>query len=140
VDAQPYKQRFIDSMDDDFNTAQALAALFDLAREINRADEAGTSSTKARQTLSELADILGLTLRQRYSVDVKAAISLSPQEAKQWHFPADEPISLEELISRRNQFREDGKWQLADEIRAKLAELGITLEDTAKGTVGKRKR
>jgi len=44
------------------------------------------------------------------------------------------------LISIRNQLREAKQWQLADEIRAKLAELGISLEDTPEGTVWKRKR
>ncbi len=47
---------------------------------------------------------------------------------------------IEVLISTRNQLREAKQWQLADEIRTKLGELGIALEDTVKGTVWKRKR
>ncbi|MDD5083192.1 MAG: cysteine--tRNA ligase, partial [Dehalococcoidales bacterium] len=49
LDAGPYRQRFIEAMDDDFNTAQASATLFDLVREINRADESGMSNAEARQ-------------------------------------------------------------------------------------------
>jgi len=122
VDVQPYRQRFIEAMDDDFNTAQALAVLFDLAREINRADEANTNATEARDTLRGLADILGLTLK--------------PPE----RLPLDAEPFIQLLISIRDQLREAGQWQLADDIRAKLAELGIALEDTTKGTVWKRKR
>ena len=60
--ADTYRERFIEAMDDDFGTAQALAVLFDLARDINRADEAGLDTSKARSTLLELAGVLGLTL------------------------------------------------------------------------------
>lgn len=122
VDIEPFRKRFIEAMDDDFNTAQAIATLFDLAREINRADEAGLEIVKARGVLLELANILGLTLKlpEKPLLDAEPFIQL--------------------LISTRNQLREAKQWQLADEIRAKLAELGIALEDTPKGTVWKRRR
>ena len=117
-----YRQRFIEAMDDDFNTAQALAVLFDLARDINRADEAGFDATGAREKLKELGRIIGLT----FALPEKPSLDAEP--------------FIEALISTRNQLREAKQWQLADEIRAKLAELGIALEDTPKGTVWKRKR
>jgi len=112
-----YRQRFIEAMDDDFNTAQAMATLFDLAREINRAEEAGFNAVESRETLKELASILGLTLKtpEMPSLDAEPFIQL--------------------LISIRNQLREAKQFQLADEIRAKLAELGIILEDTPEGTI-----
>jgi cysteinyl-tRNA synthetase len=122
VDVEPYHQRFIEAMDDDFNTAQALATLFDLAREINRADEAGIDATEAREALRQLADILGLTLKLPERLPLEA-----------------EPF-IQLLISTRDRLREAKQWQLADEIRAKLEELGVALEDTTKGTVWKRKR
>ncbi len=50
-------------MDDDFNTAQALASLFDLARDINRFSDEGYSVVQAKRLLSELAGVLGLTLK-----------------------------------------------------------------------------
>ncbi|GAI39901.1 unnamed protein product, partial [marine sediment metagenome] len=58
------QKQFIEAMDDDFNTAQAVAVLFDVARDINRADEAGLEAKEARQILLELANILGLTLKE----------------------------------------------------------------------------
>jgi len=119
---ETYKKQFIEAMDDDFNTAQAVAIMFDLAHDINRAGEPGYGVAVAQQVLVELAGILGLTLKppQKPSLDAEPFIQL--------------------LISTRNQLREARQWQLADEIRAKLDEAGIALEDTPKGTVWKRKR
>jgi len=121
-DADSYLRRFIEAMDDDFNTAQAIAAVFDLARDINRASDSGNSVGLAQKMLTELASVLGLTLKL-------------PEKL----MPGVEPF-IELLISTRKQLREAKQFQLADEIRAKLDELGITLEDTPKGTVWKRKR
>ncbi|MBA7661406.1 Cysteine--tRNA ligase [subsurface metagenome] len=147
IDIEAYRNQFTEAMDDDFNTAQAIATLFDLAREINRADEARYEVIGARQTLKELAGVLGLTLElpEKPSLDAKAysdivgAISALPPEAKQWQ-PSENESYIEHLIWLRNQLRADKQWQQADIIRAKLDELGITLEDTPKGTEWKRKR
>ena len=147
IDIESYRKRLIEAMDDDFNTAQAIATLFDLARDINRADEDGYEVMGARQTLLELADILGLTLKQpdkpsldaESYIDIVSAIAVLPPEAKQWQSSENESY-IEHLISIRNQLRADKQWQQADIIRIKLSELGIALEDTPKGTGWKRKR
>ena len=144
IDIEPYQNRFIEAMDDDFSTAQALAALFDLAREINRADEAGLDAAEAQQTLLKLANILGLTLKplEKLPLDAKPFIDLLLEFLPSIEKPLPgeaEPV-IELLISTRNQLREAKQWQRADEIRAKLTELGIALEDTPKGTVWKHKR
>ena len=144
IDIEPYQNRFIEAMNDDFSTAQALAALFDLAREINRADEAGLDAAEAQQTLLKLANILGLTLKplEKLPLDAKPFIDLLLEFLPLIEKPLPteaEPV-IELLISTRNQLREAKQWQRADEIRAKLAELGIVLEDTPKGTVWKHKR
>jgi cysteinyl-tRNA synthetase len=65
LDARPYYDKFIEAMDDDFNTPQAMAALFDLARDINRAEEDGKDAAQARRTLKELGGVLGLTFKAR---------------------------------------------------------------------------
>ncbi len=122
IDIEPYQQRFIEAMDDDFGTPQALATLFDLAREINRAYEAGYETKEARRTLLKLGNILGLTFKM-------------PEKPS----PDAEPF-IQLLISTRNQLREAKQWQLADMIRTELDKAGIALEDTPKGTVWKRKR
>jgi cysteinyl-tRNA synthetase len=124
VNAESYRDRFIKAMDDDFNTAQAIALLFDLAREINRADESGKDAGKAREVLKELGGVLGLTFE-------------APAEA-----PLDSELQerINKLIEERTAARKEKNWQLADEIRDKLGELGIALEDGPQGTTWKRKR
>lgn len=122
LDTEPFEQRFVEAMDDDFNTAQAIAVLFELTREINRGAEQGANITKAQHTLLKLAGILGLTLKEKTqpTPDAEAFISL--------------------LASIRDDLRQNQQWQLADKIRSGLADLGVTLEDTPQGTRWKYKR
>jgi len=116
LNEQPFKQKFIEAMDDDFNTSQAIAILFELAKEINRGAEQGVNITGAQHTLLKLAGILGLTLKEKTRVtpDAEAVIRL--------------------LVSIREDLRQNQQWQLADKIRSGLAALGVTLEDTPQGT------
>ncbi len=122
VDVKPFEQKFVEAMDDDFNTAQAIAVLFELTREINQGAEQGANITKAQHTLLKLAGILGLTLKEKTqpTPDAEAFISL--------------------LASTRDDLRQNQQWQLADKIRSGLADLGVTLEDTPQGTRWKYKR
>jgi cysteinyl-tRNA synthetase len=122
--AESYKEQFIAAMDDDFNTPQALAVLFDLAHDINRAGEAGYGVNDTQKMLKELGGVLGLTFKK-------------PEEA-----PLDAELQeqINKLIKDRTAARKRKNWQLADEIRNRLGELGIALEDTPAGTVWKRKR
>ncbi len=151
LDEKPYRQRFLDAMDDDFNTPQALAALFDLARDINRAEEEGVDVVKGRETLKELGGILGLTFKGKKEppVDVKLlrqlALSVSEKMVK-INFkeiskgpPEDTDAIMKFLISLRKELREAKNFQLADEIRNSLSEIGIALEDKPQGTTWKRK-
>ncbi|MBI4233514.1 MAG: cysteine--tRNA ligase, partial [Chloroflexi bacterium] len=116
VDPEPLRQRFLAAMDDDLNTPLALAALFDLAREINRGPEAGNSVARARQVLRELAGILGLTLQEVTT----GAMAAHP--------------FIELLVALRSSLRSSRQFTLADMIRTKLQELGVTLEDTPQET------
>lgn len=120
LDAESYRERFIGAMDDDFNTPQALAVLFDLARRINGAKEQGLLVSQAQKTLRELAGVLGLRLEE---------------ETKE--FAAEPFVNL--LVDVRSELRKAKQWQLADMIRARLGELGVALEDTPKGTRWKYK-
>jgi cysteinyl-tRNA synthetase len=104
LDAGQFKAHFVEYMDDDFNAPQAVAALFDLVREINRSNERG---------------VIGFTL----------------QETK--ILSAEEEVEIETLIAKRNQYRKDKEWKLADEMRDRLSKMGVAIEDTAKGTVWK---
>lgn len=122
LNAEPFKTRFIQSMDDDFGTPQAVAVLFDLVREINRGSERGMDITAAKGILKELTDVIGFNLQERKRLPV-----------------AVEPF-IEALIAVRNDLRNAKQWQLADMVRDRLNELGITVEDTAKGTNWKLSR
>ncbi|MFO8101268.1 MAG: cysteine--tRNA ligase [Dehalococcoidia bacterium] len=121
IDANPYWQRFIEAMDDDFNSAQAVAALFDLAREVNRGWEEGAKIGEAQNALRELAGVLGLKLEE-----VRREFSAGP--------------FVDLLVDIRNQLRAERKFELADMIRDRLAELGIALEDSAQGTRWRQER
>ncbi|MCX6012764.1 MAG: cysteine--tRNA ligase [Chloroflexi bacterium] len=119
----PYKERFIEAMDDDFNTAQAVAVLFDLARDINRGQEANSQVNEAKSTLIDLAGVLGLTMEKQ-----EGKISL------------DAMPFIELLVSTRNQLRDAKQWQLADNIRESLDKLGVVLEDKPQGTTWKHSK
>ncbi len=144
LDVEPYQLRFIEAMDDDFNTPQALATLFDLAREINRADETGLEAVEAQKVLLELAGILGLALKPTWklvrSVGIPSAEEFGVPTIIQSSGEIGSEEYIENLIRQRDKYRQAKQWQLADEIRAKLAELGVALEDTPQGTVWQPRR
>jgi cysteinyl-tRNA synthetase len=120
-DTDPFRQRFIEAMDHDFNSPQALAALFDLARDINRTMDQGADPRGAQQTLRELAGVLGFSF-EKPEVDLAA-----------------KPF-IDLLISIRTEARKDKQWQMADRIRISLKDLGVVLEDTPQGTVWKQEK
>jgi cysteinyl-tRNA synthetase len=143
LEAQPYRERFIKAMDDDFNTPKAVAVLFDLAREINRGRDEGLNIVEAQKTLRELARVLGLTLRSKpakYIIDITALIYVAAKykveikDAKE----ADGIIKL--LSDKRLELRRARKYGDADAVRYDLKELGVTLEDTPQGTVWRYKK
>ena len=119
LDPAPLRGRFLEAMDDDLNTPQALAALFDLAREINGGRTHGGDVTEAQGTLRELAGVLGLTLeapgRDGTSVD-----------------PALENM-VKALVQERDKLRAAHQYDNADAIRERLKGLGVTLEDGPQG-------
>ena len=112
------QQAFTDTMDDDFNTAGALAPLYELAKAINTArDGSGTDEqlATAQATLRELTGILGLRLAEKTGSG-----------------DADKFIDL--LVDVRGQARVEKMWSLSDTIRDRLKELGVTIEDSKDGT------
>ena len=117
LDATTYKQRFEEAMDDDLNTPRAIAVLFDLCREINRGRDEGKSVVEAQQLLRELGELLGLTFAAPEAKDNVAA----------------HPF-IDMLVEVRTQLREAKQFALADSIRDRLADLGVSLEDSAEGT------
>ena len=149
---ETYKKRFIEAMDDDFNTPRALATMFDLAHDVNRLSEAGYGVALAQQVLLDMAGVLGLTLKppEEAPLDISLLEQIlldTGERVRKGGLKMDIAASVLDadsimrfLISARNQLREAKQYQLADEIRARLDKLGITLEDTPQGTVWTRKR
>jgi len=115
IDASPTKAQFVEAMDDDFNTPRALAAMFELAREINRGKDEGADVLGAQDTLRELSGVLGISL------DETAETS-------------DAGPFVQMLVNVRTELRAARQFDIADSIRDRLSELGVTIEDTPEGT------
>jgi cysteinyl-tRNA synthetase len=140
-DAEDYRLRFIESMDDDFNTAQAIAATFDLARDINRTAEEGKSISDAQAILVELCGILGLTFaKAEVQLDPAPYIALAKESGINVGEAKPASYYIERLIEKRIESRKTKNWALADNIRKSLAAQGITLKDTAQGTTWEYKK
>lgn len=109
------KQEFTDAMEDDLNTADALAAVFMLVRDINTAISAGAGKQALKafaEVFDELTGVLGLVYnRKTETLDSE----------------------IEALIAKRTEARKNKDFKTADEIRDKLKEMGIILEDTPQG-------
>ena len=113
LDPEPYRKMFIEAMDDDFNSPQALAALFELARAINQAADGGSNIAEAKKVLTDLAqNVLGLKL-------ASAGYEDNPK--------------IRKLIQERQTYRKEKNWKEADAVREKLAALGVAVEDTPTG-------
>lgn len=117
----PYYQRFMEAMQDDFNTPEAIAVLFDLANQVNK-----TKSPVLAGELKAMAGILGLLQR-----DAQQFLQAGEQNAGQ-----NEQIQAK--IEARAQAKRDKNFALADSIRAELLAQGIILEDSAQGTTWRR--
>ena len=120
VDPAPYHAQFIRAMDDDLNTPRALAALFDLAREINRGRDAGRPVDGAQGGLRSLGGILGLTFQDRTA-------------GNEDHRAVGPFIEL--LLETRSELRQAKQYEQADNIREGLERRGVVVEDTANGPV-----
>ncbi len=120
--AESAKTNFSEAMDNDFNTAGAVAALFELSKAINTARDNGATTNQLRsaQTIfKELGGVLGLTFAEKESSD-------------------EEIAQIEALMAERAQARQTKNWKRSDEIRDQLKAIGIVVEDGKDGATWKR--
>ena len=111
-----YREKFCDAMDDDFNTADAISAIFEMVREINAAVSPASDPTKALakacfDAFMELCDVLGIPFEQVADLDAE----------------------VEALLEARQAARKAKNFKEADRIRDELKAMGITLMDTPQG-------
>ncbi len=120
--------KFQAAMDDDFNTSDALAVIFDCVRELNRAVEAKNARNAAvyRKTLLETAGSLGL-------------LSLTPTRFLGVESLGSDDGTIQNLIDQRVQARSKREWKSADRIREELASMGVEIEDRPDGSTTWRK-
>ena len=117
-------KQFREAMDDDFNTPQAVAVLFDLANEVNR-----SRSAKSARLLKSLAGILGLLGRRAESYLQGDAVTGTVTHT---------PESIQRLIDARVAARKAKNYAEADRIRKELESAGVILEDGPQGTTWRR--
>jgi len=114
-----YREQFKTSMEDDINTADALSAIFELVKEMN----SYLNDLRSRQTIQD-------TLNLFYELTSVLGIVQKRQD--------DLEGEIETLIQKRQQARKEKDWELADQIRDQLRDMGIQLEDTPQGVKWKR--
>lgn len=118
LDYNSFQERFLSSMDDDFNTPQALAAMFDFVREINSSIALGGNTRIAQSQLRQLAEnVFGFDFTEP---EVEIAEDLINK--------------IHDLIEKREILRTQKQYSDADLIRQELLDLGIELTDSHKGT------
>jgi len=127
-------QRFVAAMDDDFNTGNAIAALFEFASAINRHIESGKLESGADDAAR--ADLLGAT-RRLVGLGRLIGLFLEPPEKGGGDDALTDAV-MQVLIEVRQHVRKNKDFATADMIRDRLKDRGITLEDRADGTIWRK--
>jgi cysteinyl-tRNA synthetase len=116
---QNTRRGFLDSMDEDFNSAGAMGFIFDLVRMVNQARAAGATAPElasAQETFNELTSVLGLQLLEKDKDSTKA------------------DAFIELLLELRQELRSQKNYELSDRIRGALSALHVVIEDSPGGS------
>ncbi len=111
-DLKDYKNKFLNAMEDDLATPKAIATIFDLIHDINKANDNNKKINEGISLLRELLDILGF----------------------EFNIKSQDDSEILELINQRNKFRSDKEYEKADQIRNDLLSLGVEILDSKDGT------
>ncbi len=120
-------------MDDDFNTPEALAVLFDAVRVGNTRLDQGDDAAPTRAAFAEMLEILGLDLTVPGDLSDLADGLTSLASDHDLDGGGSPEETVDALLMARASARTDRRWAVADAIRDGLADLGITIEDSADG-------
>jgi len=115
-DVKDYKEKFLNAMIDDLGTPKAIATIFDLVHDINKANDSSKKINEGIFLLDELLNILGFDFQNKTQDDSEIIL----------------------LINKRNQFRSEKEYEKADEIRNELLSKGIEILDSKEGTTFRR--
>lgn len=137
-------KRLEEAMDDDFGTRNAIAAMYDLARDSNKLLTDGALSTKGAENVSgtlsrfnAIFDVLDEKSSKRLVTEAGSTLELIDPEALTGTSPTDDEIA--QWLTRRELARKKKNFAYADKVRKKLSELGIEIQDAKDGATWKRK-
>ena len=136
ISPDAFRSRFIAAMENDLGTPDALATLYELAREINKGRDRGESTADAQETLSELSGVLGLTFKNiEFFIDDPTPLNGLMNLATSIGVPhlGGGAIVIDALLDRRSEARAAKDFATADRIRKELDAMGIVIEDTPQG-------
>ena len=112
-------EKFVTAMDDDFNTAQGLGAIFELIKELNKALEGDKLSAKGKETVKETVDYVVNIMQEVLGVILKLDNEVENLTSELVEF----------ILEMRREARADKNWAMSDKIRDRLAEMGIKIKD-----------
>ena len=139
VDPGDWFQQFCEAMDDDFNSARGIGIIFEAVRTINRLLDQDENNLfdPAKQTIaSGLADILRIGNILGILLD-SPAVYFNQKQKQILEEKEVDPVVIKKMVEERNAARKAKDWEKADQIRNRLAEMDVIIEDRPEGTVWK---
>lgn len=156
ISLDSYKARFLEAMNDDFNTPQAIALIFEFSKEVNAFLNSGEKfSRSSLQRVDDLYSELGgeqilgvipqltdrlLLQKRKLSISVAEEVDVAGSVVVKISPTEFERHLIQLLIDLRNEARANKLWNFSDKIRDELSKLGVILEDKKEGTVWKKSR